>query len=622
MTPTEETPSTLRKALKLGAALLIPSMFFVYLFGLTLKFPLNDPDLWWHLKSGEYMMEQSALITEDPFSYTSAKPLNKHQRVGLKAQWLGQIIFATPQKLWGLAGVAMFRNVLIVMPMLLLYIWLRRRKMHYMAALGVISLPALLLALQLFYSFERPQGISFSLALVLLILLERLRRHCSSPQDKAFDISMVLLPLLMAIWSNIHAGFIVGSVIIGMYLGAELVTEAYHRIRRRPFVRTRPTFYIICLASMGAAFLNPNGASLFQSYLLGLLKKFSRDITHTITGGAGQSNWVENVVLEFKPLYYFYSELFYKWIMYYWIFIGLLYASMFYKYWVRRRIDLAELAVVSFIAFFANYYARGLMFSLTILPFYMGKTMLEIKPPAINLKAVYRGAVVAVVILAISFLTFTYPRNLKHILTPKIAPYWITPWYPQSLSNFIEKVKPQGPMYNFYTWGGFLIWRLYPQYKVFIDGRALDANINWVADSILKTFPGWERQIEAYNINFIVIPVVFRESGHIIPLATRLIRKDNWRLVYLRNNSAMFIRDVPKNRAIIGTYQIAKWRIYQEIITVENILLMGMPGNPTYLVSIADALAGLGKFDDAKKIYKQFPRRSARQLRSLKAMGR
>jgi predicted RNA polymerase sigma factor len=58
-----------------------------------------------------------------------------------------------------------------------------------------------------------------------------------------------------------------------------------------------------------------------------------------------------------------------------------------------------------------------------------------------------------------------------------------------------------------------------------------------------------------------------------------------------------------------------------EIINVENILLMGMPGNPTYHIAKADALFALGRFKEAKAIYMRFPRMATKQLEELKKRG-
>jgi hypothetical protein len=155
---------------------------------------------------------------------------------------------------------------------------------------------------------------------------------------------------------------------------------------------------------------------------------------------------------------------------------------------------------------------------------------------------------------------------------------------------------------------------------VFIDGRAIDDWINRTADSILKTQRGWKSQLEAYNINFVVIPTIFRESGHIIPLAVALVYEDDWKLVFIANNSAVFVRDKQINRDIIFKFNLDKRSIFKEIIKVENLLLMGSPNNPVFNLAKADALYGLGQEKEAQAIYDRFPKERSQRHGMLRYM--
>jgi hypothetical protein len=373
------------------------------------------------------------------------------------------------------------------------------------------------------------------------------------------------------------------------------------------------------LAGVLASFLNPNGFKLFYSYLTGLISMFTGDVVGAITRREG-AGWVSDVVLEYKPLAYFYHDLGYTWIMFFWIFSALLFLLLAIKYWLKRKFDFTEIFTVFFVTFFSNYYARGLMFAIVILSFYFGKSLLELSETQgkrLSLKKTRLVptvfALAAYTLLAL-FVVQSW-RPLAWAMKPGVTKQWVTPWYPETASEFIVSEHIQPPMYNFYTWGGFLIWRLYPEYKVFIDGRALDDDVNRIADGILKTFPDWDRQLDAYDINFIVVPVVFRESGYIIPLATALVDKKEWKLVFIGNNSTVFVRDVPKNKELIDKYSRDKMDVYREIVNTEDILLYMSPDNPVYNVSKADALMALGYRDQAKQIYDAFPQFAAGKLR-------
>ncbi|MGD2079573.1 MAG: hypothetical protein PVJ36_00385 [Nitrospirota bacterium] len=608
-----------RKLIIKVAALLLSLSFFGYIFGLTMNYPFQDPDLWWHLKTGEYIVDNWEVPDEDPFAYTTPRPLGEAKKMGLRAHWLGQVLLYIPYSLAGLAGVALLRNILILLPPLVLFYWLYARRAGPWLALAVAAFPALLLSSKLSYTFERPQGFSFTLALVLVILLERLRARTGKEGWGAFDLSFWLIPVVMALWANIHAGFIVGNVTVMIFLVGEVLRSGFHLLKGSRDEGLRPAFFIVCLAAIAASFVNPNGYELFYRYLSGLAMEFLRGfIAAPGAGGGGQ--WVGRTVLEYQPLVYFYRELGYTWIIFYWVFTGLLYLVLIAKYWVRRSVDLAELLVVSFFVFFSNYYVRGLMFSLAVLPFYAGKTLLEFRLPGLRYGAFLRGAVVSLLALSLGFFAHEYhrqPLNLK----PGITRQWVSAFYPTGLVAFVKGTRPEGPIYNYYTWGGFLIWSLYPDYQVFVDGRALHNPVNEQADAILKTKAGWRFMVGAYDINTIITPVVYRETGRIVPLPVALVYDEQWKLVYSGLNSVLFVRDVPGNRGIIENYSKDKRVVFKEIIRTENILLSMNPRNPVYYISKADALLSLGRFKEAKAIYERFPRRAADKLFQLRQMG-
>ena len=120
--------------LKIMTRVLLVAIFFAYVFVSTLKYPLNDPDSWWHLKTGTYTIEHRELPSDDPFSYTTPKPLNDRQIRGLRTQWLGQVAFAAAEMAGNVGGVVVLRGVLIMLPMLLLFFWLLRNGIRHLAA--------------------------------------------------------------------------------------------------------------------------------------------------------------------------------------------------------------------------------------------------------------------------------------------------------------------------------------------------------------------------------------------------------------------------------------------------------------------------------------------------------
>jgi len=250
------------KKIKLWAWHIPALLFFVYLFGITTNYSINDPDIWWHLKTGEYIAKTKDIPDEDLFSYTGPRELTEGQVAGLQANWLAQVVFYSSYRVGGFAGVGFLRGLLIVLPVFAIYLWLTERGSPPWLALGALAFVGLMLSTQLYYAFERPQGLSFLLALMAVFLLEDLRRKKKR--------ALLFLPLLMAVWSNVHGGYIIGDMIIALYIAGEGARWIYNRLMRSP-EPANPAFFIGALSGVLATGLNPNGFTLFYNTFRGLI---------------------------------------------------------------------------------------------------------------------------------------------------------------------------------------------------------------------------------------------------------------------------------------------------------------------------------------------------------------
>jgi hypothetical protein len=596
------------------AGYLIPVLVLLYCFGVALKYPLNDSDLWWHLKTGEYIVEAKSLPSSDLFSYTVPEPLTDNQIRGLRAQWLGQVFSYMAERTGGLAGVVFLRNLLIVLPSILLCLWLWRRKAGLLATLAVAAYPAIVFSAKLFYAFERPQGFSFALALVVVMLLERLRRR------RGADFTWVLLPLAMAFWSNVHGGYIMGNFILLLYLSAEGLLLLLRKLRGSAAAGPGAAFFAVGALAIVFSFANPNTYYFFWTYLKSSFAMLGAGAQPS--HGAGGTNWVATTLLEYLPLRYFYKQMGYGWLLTYWALAGVTALLLVLKYWMRRRVDLAELLAVAFLVLFAETYARGQLFSLAVLPFYAGKSIVELKDMGVTARAVSRAAATVVLMLSVAFGGYMYAYyKSAFLLAPGVATTWVTAWYPKSAAAFLRETPVAPPMYNFYNWGGFFIWSLYPKYKVFVDGRALSSEVNVEADRILNAGPGWRESLDARGVNFVVSPVVFRDTGVRVPLTMRLVGDADWRLVFLDRNTAIFLRARESNMPVIRSYAMPKKNVYAEVVRMEDVFLSTAPYHPVFNLEKADALFALGRYAQAKAIYEHFPSRSRHQLQRLAELG-
>ena len=94
-----------------------------------------------------------------------------------------------------------------------------------------------------------------------------------------------------------------------------------------------------------------------------------------------------------------------------------------------------------------------------------------------------------------------------------------------------------GPMFNSYDWGGYLMWTLYPDYPVFVDGRTDLYDDAFLRDYLKVAWarPGWPDVLDRYGVNFIFI-----ESDSV--LATVLATDTAWTRVYADDRAVVFQR--------------------------------------------------------------------------------
>jgi hypothetical protein len=110
--------------------------------------------------------------------------------------------------------------------------------------------------------------------------------------------------------------------------------------------------------------------------------------------------------------------------------------------------------------------------------------------------------------------------------------------FPAAAVDFLQKENLPGALYNAYGWGGYLIWRLYPAQRVFIDGRADVYGDAFIEDVFLKAYRGgadWRAPLEQSAVRVVLI-----EPG--APLAVQLAREREWRKVYEDSQAVIYAR--------------------------------------------------------------------------------
>jgi hypothetical protein len=185
--------------------------------------------------------------------------------------------------------------------------------------------------------------------------------------------------------------------------------------------------------------------------------------------------------------------------------------------------------------------------------------------------------------------------------------------YPEGAARFLKEHKLSGNMFNPYDWGGYLLWALYPEYKVFIDGRGLNEKAAFDGLKIMEAYPGrpgdlpeWRNLLAAYKINFIVTYSVNTFSGQLLPLIYSLLNDTEWNLVYMDNISLIFARDAPANRDVIERFGIPKEWIWNEVLVEATLKSGGFWSRnvqSNFFTTIGDAFFARQNYGEARTAY-------------------
>src|SRR5271163_4547777 len=224
----------------LSAKRVFLAVLFLGLFAMTAR-NVTDPDVWWHLKTGQYIAEHRSVPHTDPFSYTRAgEPWVAHE-------WLTELFLYELQRAAGWGCLIVVFSAILCGAFFFLY--LRCGPDPYVA--GVATLYAAWATMPVWG--VRPQVLSLLLTSLWLLILERSERN---PRLLWWTLPLTLL------WVNLHAGFALGLTLSALFLVGELVERSLGRSRQSAtHLRTAA---LILLLDLLIVPLNPNGLRMFS----------------------------------------------------------------------------------------------------------------------------------------------------------------------------------------------------------------------------------------------------------------------------------------------------------------------------------------------------------------------
>lgn len=481
------------------------------LFLLTLQFALgfaipstHDPDIWWHLKTGEWIISHGTVPWADPFGdHTSGMRWVAYS-------WLPEALFHLVDKHDPVLGLRYIQGAVAAMTVGILYA-------HARATSGSPRLALLLCLLFLIPTFPwlaRPQMFSFLLAAASLYAL-----WWGKNRDAR---AWWLLPLLMALWANLHIYFVFGLGLIWLIVGWPWL--AWYA-NGRPAAGRPPIIGIVMVAVTTAApLLNPYGLTLYDEAI--------RLAFH------GSNEWPADVIRELA------SPNFHDWprmVFYAWVVLGFLAFLRSPK--VPPALDLLLFIVLLHLAL---QHLRDIPYYLIVMLPILARHLGQFQATAwrrflaggraawLSLpqgRAVLHWFIAAGAVAAFAMLPIRFCTQQGELAVQRHARY------PAAAVAYLLEKRPEGPLYNSLNWGGYLIHALAPTYRVYIDGRTqLYSREFWEShDTVRHGREGWDLELDASGAQIVLWS---RDE----PVVSLLRLSADWTTVYEDEVAVIFVR--------------------------------------------------------------------------------
>src|SRR5262245_2634271 len=467
----------------------------------------GDGDIGRHLTIGAYILDARQIPTRDLFSHSMAdQPLTPHE-------WLSDIGFAASYRLLGLSGVVWFSALLLAVTVTLICSQGRRRT-------AMVLLPATLAVWAAVAShvhwLARPHLWTMLMVVLWSGHLERLRRGETT--------SWWLLPVLMVFWANLHGAFIAGFVIWLLY-GVGLLLDNVPGSSPREHAHNWHRCWVLGgITAIVASLLNPSGWHLWT----------------TSFGYLGNRYLVDHTVEYLSPDFHSNST---------WPFLGLLISCFVVVGTGWARLTKSSILIVAAWAAMSLYSARNIpLFALMAAPIIadgLAKGALwrrnwfpswrRIEESLTAVERSLRGHLWPAVIVGGAALVFGVGSPLN---AASNGSRFDSAVFPVQAVDWMEEHGVSGNGFNYFPWGGYLLYRRWPEQRVFIDGQTdfYGEALTRQYEAVITLDEGWEEVLGRYGVRWVLMP---RRSL----LARALSETSGWKTAYEDPTAALVIRE-------------------------------------------------------------------------------
>ena len=485
-------------------------MPIVFLFGRMegMKTLLGDCDTGWHIRTGEWIVAHGWVPTRDMFSFT------KPGEPWFAWEWLSDVLFAKLNALGGLQAVAIFAILMLSVTFGALFL-LVRRKANPIVAVVVTMVAG---AASSIHWLARPHLFTLLFLVLFYAALEQVR----DGRTRLLRVPILAaLPVVTILWTNLHGGFFVGVLMILAYGGGEILRLLFspNAADRWPAWLKARSYFLSGLACLAASLVNPYTYHLHVHML-----QYLRD------------PWKSQHIAEFISLSFNHPTAIF--------FEAMLVLAVAAAVWNLRQGRFTEALLVFVWAHIGLLAARNIpIFAIAAAPLVAAAIQQWLlRVPDLNVAAWLRTAagkfnrladetgqtdsiarlhlvsVLAVLLVAALVYAPHPPKNFRAEFDPKTFPAG-------ALATL--RSDPAGRVFTYDQWGDYLIYRLYPAHRVFVDGRS-DFYGNSFDDKVVDVLNvkyDWEKILSGFGVDTILMPPN-------APLSGALKESSRWRVVY------------------------------------------------------------------------------------------
>ena len=430
-------------------------------FGIVLAFHnIADGDLWAKLALGAAVWSERHLPVRDLFAFTPTLP------VYVDHEWGSGLVFFTFLKLFGGSSLLLLKVLLALLAIAIALLLARRFESDWSTMLA-FAIPCAFCVLPGFVPVVRSHAFTFVCFSATLLWLELLRAGQRWP---AFA-----LPALMALWVNLHGGFVAGLGTVGIYC----VTSV---IERKGGKFMFPTF----LGCIAATVVNPYGPKYWAYVVPAILHKRS-----DIVEWQPMPLWGNDAFLGFRILF---------------VLVGIC-LILGWRGSKKSLPGLCLLLITAALAFRSRRHAP--FFGVAALAFAAPFAASAVQAMADRLRnqtfatsAWPRTVCAAFVALALWVSVKFLPAASLQVIAPISQ-------FPVREADILSLASATGNLAVPFEWGSYASWRLYPRIKVSMDGRYEaaypESTYEMNRDFFAKRGPEWERLLKLHPVDFVAL---------------------------------------------------------------------------------------------------------------------